>query len=268
MTAHLTATLRLSKAPHPRVLAATDSIGALLGFSTDQFVDGSVDWIQRVHPDDQGIVKRLLAKDLSPARSSTKIRLLHQDGGIRSVKLDYRSDLHDTHHAVVELQFTEEKIQHALTENELRFKTIFEQLPAISVQGYNQARQVIFWNHASEVLYGYTREQAMGRQLEDLIIPAPMREAVVDMLTAWHSGGPAIAASELTRQNADGQPVDVFSSSLSDLGIVGCKSTAAGYFSPLSYPISRYWAAKSSKTILAGADFRFRRPKPDRLLAA
>lgn len=212
MTAHLTATLRLSKAPHPRVLAATDSIGALLGVSTDQFVDGSVDWIQRVHPDDQGIVKRLLAKDLSPARSSTRIRLLHQDGGIRSVKLDYRSDLHDTHHAVVELQFTEEKIQHALTENELRFKTIFEQLPAISVQGYNQARQVIFWNHASEVLYGYTREQAMGRQLEDLIIPAPMREAVVDMLTAWHSGGPAIAASELTRQNADGQPVDVFSS--------------------------------------------------------
>ena len=76
MTAHLTATLRFSKAPHPRVLAATDSIGALLGFSTDQFVDGSVDWIQRVHPDDQGIVKRLLAEDLSPARSSTRIRLL------------------------------------------------------------------------------------------------------------------------------------------------------------------------------------------------
>ena len=41
-------------------------------------------------------------------------------------------------------------------------------------------------------------------------------------------------------------------SSLSDLGIVGCKSTAAVYFSPLSYPISRYWDAKSSKTILVG----------------
>jgi hypothetical protein len=57
-------------------------------------------------------------------------------------------------------------------------------------------------------------------------------------------------------------------SSLSDLGIVGCKSTAAVYFSPFSCPISRYWDAKTSKTILAGADFRFRRPKSDRLLAA
>ena len=55
-------------------------------------------------------------------------------------------------------------------------------------------------------------------------------------------------------------------SSLSDVGIVGCKSTAAVYFSPFSYPISRYWDAKSAKTILAGADFRFRRPKSDRLL--
>ena len=50
-------------------------------------------------------------------------------------------------------------------------------------------------------------------------------------------------------------PLRNYPSSLSDLGIVGCKSTAAGYFwlrrsarTPLSYPISRYWAAKSSKT--------------------
>ena len=60
---------------------------------------------------------------------------------------------------------------------------------------------------------------------------------------------------------------NIAASSLSDLGIVGCKSTAAVYFSPFSYPISRYWDAKSSKTILAAADFRFRRPKSDRLLA-
>ena len=38
---------------------------------------------------------------------------------------------------------------------------------------------------------------------------------------------------------------------------VGCKLTAAVYFSPLSCQISRYSAAKSSKTILAGANFRF-----------
>ena len=38
---------------------------------------------------------------------------------------------------------------------------------------------------------------------------------------------------------------------------VGCKVSAAVYFSPLSCQISRYSAAKASKTILAGATFRF-----------
>ena len=59
------------------------------------------------------------------------------------------------------------------------------------------------------------------------------------------------AGGGLGRQHA----LALVASSLSDLGIVGCKSTAAGYFwlrrsarTPLSYPISRYWAAKSSKT--------------------
>jgi diguanylate cyclase (GGDEF)-like protein/PAS domain S-box-containing protein len=104
------------------------------------------------------------------------------------------------------------RAEEALMESEHRFKTIFEQLPSISVQGYNRQRQVIFWNPASEAMYGYSREQAMGRQLEDLIIPQPMRQAVIDSVDAWTAGGPAIPAGELTLHGADGTPVEVFSS--------------------------------------------------------
>lgn len=100
----------------------------------------------------------------------------------------------------------------ALTESEHRFKTIFEDLPAISVQGYDKDRRVIFWNRASETIYGYTREQAMGRRLEDLIIPEPMVEAVIGLVTAWTQGGPAIPSAELTLKGADGAPVEVYSS--------------------------------------------------------
>jgi hypothetical protein len=38
---------------------------------------------------------------------------------------------------------------------------------------------------------------------------------------------------------------------------VGCKAAAAVYFLPLPCQTSRYSAAKSSKTSLAGATFRF-----------
>ena len=108
---------------------------------------------------------------------------------------------------------TEQKrTEEALAESEHRFRSIFEQVPSISVQGYNKERKVIFWNRASERLYGFSSEQALGQLLEKLIIPEPMREAVIGLIAAWVAGGPAIPASELTLQGADGKPVEVFSS--------------------------------------------------------
>jgi diguanylate cyclase (GGDEF)-like protein/PAS domain S-box-containing protein len=102
--------------------------------------------------------------------------------------------------------------EESLIINEKRFRAIFEQIPSISVQGYNKNREVIFWNKASEELYGYSAEQAHGRLLEDLIIPAAMREQVIRLIADWVEGGAAIPASELTLQHANGSPVEVYSS--------------------------------------------------------
>ncbi len=51
------------------------------------------------------------------------------------------------------------------------------------------------------------------------------------------------------------------------MGSVGCKTAAAVHFSPAFGPIDWLWGQKRAKTVLAGAAFRFRRPKPDKLLA-
>ncbi|NJC72069.1 PAS domain S-box protein, partial [Planosporangium thailandense] len=40
--------------------------------------------------------------------------------------------------------------------------------------------RVLYWNAAAEKLYGYEAAQAVGRELSDLIIPAPGRAAVAD----------------------------------------------------------------------------------------
>jgi diguanylate cyclase (GGDEF)-like protein/PAS domain S-box-containing protein len=109
----------------------------------------------------------------------------------------------------------------ALMESEHRFRTIFEQMPSISVQGYDQQRRLIYWNRASEKLYGYSQEQALGQKLEDLIIPPPMRDSVVGLVDAWVHGGPAIPAAELTLQGAGGTAVEVFSSHVMLNGAAG-----------------------------------------------
>ncbi|MCK5125308.1 MAG: PAS domain S-box protein [candidate division Zixibacteria bacterium] len=63
------------------------------------------------------------------------------------------------------------KAEEALLESEMRFRSVVENVPNIAVQGYNTKHEVIFWNEASELLYGYSREEALGKKHSDLLRP-------------------------------------------------------------------------------------------------
>ncbi|CCE24134.1 PAS domain S-box protein [Methylotuvimicrobium alcaliphilum] len=109
----------------------------------------------------------------------------------------------------------------ALRDSERRFRFLFEQTPSIAVQGYDEERRVTFWNRASEALYGYTREEALGRRLEDLIIPDPMHEEIITHINSWIAGDPGIPAAELTLRRKDGTPVTVFTNHVMQEGPAG-----------------------------------------------
>ncbi|HSC69254.1 MAG TPA: PAS domain S-box protein, partial [Cellvibrio sp.] len=96
-------------------------------------------------------------------------------------------------------------------ENEQRFRNIFETTRNIAVQGYNRFHEVIFWNKASEDLYGFSAAEAMGKKLEDLIIPSFMREGVHQAIENWHEKDEAIPSGELALQNSAGKEVWVYS---------------------------------------------------------
>ncbi|MBE9070446.1 PAS domain-containing protein [Leptolyngbya cf. ectocarpi LEGE 11479] len=100
----------------------------------------------------------------------------------------------------------------ALSQSEERFRSLFEGVSLISMQVYDRQRRVIGWNQASADLYGYTREEAMGQRLEDLIIPEAMRAPVIQMIEDWIHRDIPIPAGELTLRHKNGGPVEVFSS--------------------------------------------------------
>ncbi|HEY7886375.1 MAG TPA: EAL domain-containing protein [Cellvibrionaceae bacterium] len=99
-----------------------------------------------------------------------------------------------------------------LQERELRFRFLFEQVPSVAVQGYNSERRVFLWNKASELLYGYTAQEAAGQRLEDLIIPHEARELVKELHRQWVQDGRPIPAGEENLRRKDGTKVNVFSS--------------------------------------------------------
>ena len=96
--------------------------------------------------------------------------------------------------------------------NEFKVHRLLAELPNLAVHGYNEKRQIVFWNEGSERLYGYKREEALGRRLEDLLFPSSMRPGVIRTVRRWFEEGRPIPCSELDLLRKDGSLVSVCSS--------------------------------------------------------
>jgi len=99
----------------------------------------------------------------------------------------------------------------SLWESENRFSRLLQEIPSVAFQGYGIDGTVRYWNRASETFYGYTAQEAIGRNLLDLIIPDEMREELKSAMMWMAETGQAIPASELTLMRKDGSRVTVFS---------------------------------------------------------
>ena len=98
--------------------------------------------------------------------------------------------------------------EEALRRSEARFRSLFEEVPSVAVQGYGPDGIVRYWNQASKHLYGYAADEAIGRNILELIVPPPMRETMRDSITQLKPG----PAQELRFMRKDGSLVTVLSS--------------------------------------------------------
>ena len=103
------------------------------------------------------------------------------------------------------------KTEKFLQENEKRFRDLMENVDAVAVQGYGFDGTTQYWNKASEKLYGYTRQEAVGRNLLDLIIPPDMKDAVREEMRKMAESGLPTPSGELMLMHKDGSQVPVLS---------------------------------------------------------
>ena len=71
-----------------------------------------------------------------------------------------------------------------------RFEGLIERLDAVGIQGYNPDGTITLWNRFSSEIYGYSEEEAVGRNLLDLIIPPEMQDSVRAAIAAGAQGEP------------------------------------------------------------------------------
>ena len=201
----------------------------MLGYDPVEFHESNAKWIERLYPDDHAPVVAVYRDYIAGKipeyrvefRQRTKAgewkwilslgKVVEYDAAGRPLRmLGTHTDITERKQAEV-----------TLGESEQRFRSLLEDVPNIAVQGYDRQRRAVFWNTASEILYGFSREEALGRQLEELIIPPEMRQGVIGAVNSWLNQGTPIPAGELVLQGKGGRPVNVFSSHVMQINIHG-----------------------------------------------
>jgi PAS domain S-box-containing protein len=115
-------------------------------------------------------------------------------------------------HTQIEIALYKHAAEQRLRESEARFRNLLRNISSVAVQGYGPDGMIQYWNQASERLYGYSEQEAIGRNLLDLIIPPEMRADVGQAVQQMAETGKPVPASEVSLMRRDGSRVAVFSS--------------------------------------------------------
>ncbi|MFW6046485.1 MAG: response regulator [Candidatus Woesearchaeota archaeon] len=103
------------------------------------------------------------------------------------------------------------KAEQILKQSEWRLQGVLENVPTVSVQGYTMDGTVIYWNKASSDFYGYSKEEAIGKNILDLIIPDELQKNVKKDMKKMAETGIPIPSGELDLKRKDGSIISVYS---------------------------------------------------------
>ena len=103
-----------------------------------------------------------------------------------------------------EKEILEKRTEAALAENEKRYRTLFENAPA-GIAMLDADNHILLINKGFESIFQYTLDEAKGRFIDELIVPAELGDEAIAMSSESQHGG--IVKKETFRKRKDGTPV-------------------------------------------------------------
>ncbi|HOX04828.1 MAG TPA: PAS domain S-box protein [Planctomycetota bacterium] len=96
------------------------------------------------------------------------------------------------------------RAEEALRLSRQQLLTNLENTPHVAVQWYDEAGRVLYWNPASEKIYGFTSAEAVGKTLDQLILSPEEASFFLDTLRKISSTGQPCGPYEMQIRRRDG----------------------------------------------------------------
>jgi len=189
---------------------------AIFGFNSEKDKPSYQSFIERVHPEDRHKVEHVLWSDVREKRDfDGEYRLLFPDGSIRYLHSLGKCSVGrtgDVEYIGAVVDITERKrAEENLRGSEARKAAILNSAIDCIVTIDHEGR-IIEFNPAAESTFGYRRDEVIGRQLADIIIPLSLREKHRRGLARYLATGETQLLGkrvELTAVRADGREIPV-----------------------------------------------------------
>lgn len=95
---------------------------------------------------------------------------------------------------------------------ELKFQNIIDNVPDVAVQGFDSDYCIHYWNNASEKIYGYSKTEAIGQKINDLLVPAENKHDFDNVVNSILDDTNHTSSMEIDLISMDGKQIPVFSS--------------------------------------------------------
>ena len=176
--------------------------------------------LRHVHPEDRERVEAGFRKALQAGHASLEFRIIREEYSIRWVWLEARAPRdaasEPTHLSGVIMDITQRK----QAADSLREQAQLLDLAHDAILSLDRNSTITFWSQGAEQMYGWPREEAVGKVCRDLLetaFPEPLKDIESKLESAGHWEGELVqrrrdgvrlrvASRWALRRGADGQP--------------------------------------------------------------
>ena len=107
-------------------------------------------------------------------------------------------------HGIVENITKRKQAEEMLHLSEAQLKANLENTPTVAIQWYDETGRVLYWNPASEKVYGWKKEEALGKTLDALFLTPEETAEFLGILEEIHETGKPIGPYEAQIKRRDG----------------------------------------------------------------